>query len=309
MILLETCRRWIYANWLLIFLLAVCITRLWLMPLPSSFWTDETGTAFVVQRPADPSLAVVPQVPASLYYVFPRITDRLFGFSEISYRVPSVLLMGVALFIIGRLAARLIHPGAAWFAVFACLAMADFNFYAVDARPYALGMCVAAASLYFLIEWLDTARWIPALLFVLFAALLWRVQLVFWAFYPVYPIYTFVRLSRSTTRVGWLRALLVYSLLALTLIPVALDALRVLRMASAHVFALPPGLRALLEASGWEWIALAALGFILARFLKWPVQRPVTLSAAALICAWWMWMPLCLFAYSRLTPTVLFIPR
>jgi hypothetical protein len=311
---LETCRRWIYANWLLIFLLAVCITRLWLMPLPSSFWTDETGTAFVVQRPADPSLTVVSQVSASIYFVFPRIADRLFGFSEISYRIPSVLSMAIALFIIGRLAARLIEPGAAWFAVFACLAMADFNFYAVDARPYALGICVTAASLYFLIEWLDTARWIPALFFVFFAALLWRTQLVFWAFYPVFPIYTLVRLlcpttARSTTRVGWLRAFFVYCLLALALVPVVFDALGVLRTARTHVFAAVPGLRVLLEASGWEWIALAALGFVLARLLKWPAQRPVTLSAAALICVWWMWMPLCLFAYSRLTSTVLFIPR
>jgi hypothetical protein len=305
----ETCRRWIYTNWLLIFLLAVCVTRLWLMPLPSSFWTDETGTAFVVQRPADPSLTVVSQVPASIYYALPRIADRFFGFSEISYRVPSMLLMGIALFVVGRLAARLIDPGAAWFAVFACLAIADFNFYAIDARPYALGICVAAASLWFLIEWLDTAHWIPALLFVLFAALLWRVQLVFWAFYPVYPIYTLVRLLRSTTKVGWLRVFLVYCLLALALVPVVFDALGVLRTAKAHVYAPVPGLRALLEVPGWEWIALAGLALVFAQFLKWRVQCTITLGALSLICLWWLWMPLCLFAYSRLTPTVLFIPR
>jgi len=316
---LETCRRWIYQNRLLMFLLAVCITRLWLMPLPSSFWTDETGTAFVVQRPADPSLTVVSQVPASIYYAFPHMAGRLFGFSEISYRVPSLLLMGIALFIIGRLAARLIDPGAAWFAVFACLAISDFNFYAIDARPYALGICVAAASLWFLIEWLDTGSWIPALFFVFFAALLWRVQLVFWAFYPVFAIYTLVRLVcsttarsatvRSTTKVGWLRACLVYCLLALALIPVAFEALAILRTAKAHVIASVPGIRSFLQAPGWWWIALAALAPVFARFLKWRVQRPVTLSAITLICAWWLWMPLCLFVYSRLTTTVLFISR
>jgi uncharacterized membrane protein len=153
--------------------------RLWLMPLPFSFWTDETGTVFVVEHPADPSLAPVPRVPASIYFALPRAAGRLFGFSEVSYRFPSVLLMGIALFIVGRLAARLIQPDAAWFAVFACLALSDLDYYAADARPDALGICVTAASLYFLIEWLDTARWRPALLFPLFAALLWRVQLVF----------------------------------------------------------------------------------------------------------------------------------
>jgi hypothetical protein len=307
---LEICRRWIYVNRLVIFLLAVCITRLWLMPLPSSFWTDETGTAFVVQRPADPSLAAVPQVPASLYYVFPRIADRLFGFSEISYRIPSLLLMAIALFIVGRLAARLIEPGAAWFAVFACLAMADFNFYAIDARPYALGICVTAASLYFLIEWLDTTRWIPALLFLFFAALLWRVQLVFWAFYPVFAIYTFVRLSRSTTNVGWIRALGVYGLLALTLIPVAFEALAVLRTAKAHVIAPVPGPRYLLQVVPWGLIAVcAAVVWLFSRFSKWRIKRPASLSAIMLICSFWLWMPLCLFAFSRITVTALVVPR
>ena len=126
----------IQSNWLPILLLAVCITRFWLMPLPSSFWTDETGTFFVVQRPNDASLAVAPQVPASIYYVLPRAADRLFGSSEASYRIPSLLLMGIALLIIARLAARLIHPDAAWFAVFACFVIPNFNFYAADARPY-----------------------------------------------------------------------------------------------------------------------------------------------------------------------------
>ena len=114
---LESCRRWIHSNWLLIVLLAVCFTRLWLTPLPSSFWTDETETVFVVHRPADPSLAAA-RIPPSIYYALPRAAESLFGFSAISFRIPSVLLMGIAFFIIGRLAARLIDPDAAWFAVF-----------------------------------------------------------------------------------------------------------------------------------------------------------------------------------------------
>src|SRR5580704_11871158 len=106
-------------NLLLGFLLAACITRMWLMPLPSSFWVDEMATVFVVQHGANhPSFAVAPQVPDSIYYQLPRASEALFGFSEAAYRLPSVLLMGLALFLIARLAARLIHPNAAWFAVF-----------------------------------------------------------------------------------------------------------------------------------------------------------------------------------------------
>src|SRR5271169_3298394 len=101
-------------NLLLGLLLAACITRLWLMPLNSSFWVDEMATVFVVQHGANhPSFAVAPQVPDSIYYRLPQAAERLFGFSEISYRLPSVFLMGIALFLIARLSARLIAPEAA----------------------------------------------------------------------------------------------------------------------------------------------------------------------------------------------------
>ncbi len=307
---LETCPRWILSNRLLIFLLALCIARLWLMPLPSSFWTDETGTYFVVQRPQDPSFAVAPQVPASIYYVLPRAAERVFGFSEISYRIPSVLLMGIALFMIGRLAVRLIDPGAAWFTVFACFVMPDFNYYAADARPYALGIFVTVASLYFLIDWFDTARWRSALGFVVFAALLWRVQLVFWAFYPVFLIYALVRLFLAGTKVGRLRVLLVGSVLSLALIPVVFDALRILQSAKSHSFAPIPGFRAWLHYFPWKPLAFClGLPWLAAQFLKWRRQTPAPADALALIAAWWIWMPLCLFAYSRMTGTVLFVPR
>src|SRR5580704_6359927 len=121
-------------NLLLGLLLAACITRMWLMPLPSSFWVDEMATVFVVQHgPNHPSFAVAPQVPDSIYYQLPRAAESLLGFSEVAYRLPSILLMGLALFLIARLAARLIHPNAAWFAVFACLALRGTNYYADDA--------------------------------------------------------------------------------------------------------------------------------------------------------------------------------
>jgi hypothetical protein len=303
---IETCRRWASSNRLQVFLLTVCIVRLWFMLLTGSFWTDETGTAFVVRLPGDASLSVAPQVPASIYYALPRAIDRLFGFSEISYRIPSVLLMGIAFFIIGRLAARLIDPGAAWFAVFLCFAMTDFNYYAVDARPYALGICVTVASIYFLIEWLDTARWQPALLFLLLGAFLWRVQLVFWAFYPVFAVYTLVRLGR----VGWPRAILVYCLLALALIPVAFEALHILGSAKAHIIVPIPNLRSLAHSVAWKPIAFClGLAWLAGWLFKWKVQRPASREAITLIVVWCLWMPLCLWAFSIVTGTVLFVPR
>ncbi len=252
----------------LVLVLALCIARLWLMPLPSSFWVDEMVSAFVIHfGPAHPSLAVAPQVTETVYYWLPRTAERLFGFSEVAYRVPSLIVLGIALWLIARLAARLIHPQAAWFAVFACLALKGFNYEAADARPYALGTCAGAASLFFLVRWLDAARRRDAVLFIAFAALLWRVHLVFWPFYAIFAVYLAVRILRSETSVTWIQAAVAFAILSLTLVPVALDAIRLMHEAREHVVADLPGIRELRRTLKFLLIAQCAGGALLAAFL------------------------------------------
>ena len=297
---------------LLPLLLAACVARLWLMPLPSSFWVDEMATVFVVQHgPNHPSFAVAPQVPDSIYYQLPRAAESLFGFSEISYRVPSVLLMGLALFLIALLAARLIHPGAAWFVVFVCLSMRGINDQAADARPYALGTCLAAASLWFLIRWLDSAHWWDAALFIATGALLWRVHLLFWPFYIVLFVYAGTRLLRHEARAGWLSTLAVFVLLGIALLPVLVDALNLFRHATSHVIVALPTLRDLRVSLKFGIILICGAGaFVLSRLFKWPrVSSPVSTSALAVIAAWWLLQPLALFTVSLVTGSSMFVQR
>jgi hypothetical protein len=292
--------------------LAVCITRLWLMPLPSSFWVDEMATVFVVQHGGNhPSFAVAPQVPDSIYYQLPRAAQSLFGFSEISYRLPSVLLMGLALFLIARLAARLIHPGAAWFVVFVCLSMRGINDQAADARPYALGTCIAAASLLFLIRWLDSARWWDAALFIVLAALLWRVHLLFWPFYIVLAVYAAARLLRHETPAGWLSTVAVFALLGVALVPVLMDALNLFRHATSHVIVALPTLRDLRVQLKFGIILICGAGaFVLGRWRHWPRAANFTLSSSLLlVAAWWLVQPLALFAVSLVTGSSMFVAR
>lgn len=292
-------------------LLAACIARLWIMPLPSSFWVDEMATVFVVHHPGDPSLAVAPQVPDSIYYQLPRAAESIFGLSEIAYRIPSVLLMALALFFIALIAARLIDPGAAWFVLFVCLSMRGINDQAADARPYALGTCVAAASLWFLIRWLDSARWWDAAGFVVCGALLWRVHLLFWPFYIVLAIYAAVRLIRRDTRANRLATLGLFAIIGAALIPVVLDALNQFRRATEHVIVAQPTFRDLRVQLKFGIILICGLGaFVLSRLLKWP-RRPrfaVTSSVIA-IGAWWLLQPLCLFTVSHITGSSMFVAR
>lgn len=297
-----------FSRWALGALLAVCLFRLWLMPLGSSLWTDEIGTAFVVTHGAqDPSLAVAPQVPASVYYVLPRVSTRIFGESEIAYRLPSTLALGVALLLVGLLARRLVHRDAAWFAVFSCLALKGFDYEAADARPYALGTALACAALWGLVRWLDEmdlrvrrgpggpAHWVYAGLFVVLAAVLWRVHLLYWPFYVVLAIYAAMR--------GWRRALPPFAAVALLLIPVAVEAWGLRKDAGLHVMTAMPGWRALVDSLKPGLVAVMAVGAVFWR------RRKLESSSTVLILAWWLTVPLALFAFSRATGTSVFLER
>ena len=292
--------------------LALCIVRLWLMPLTSSFWVDETATAFVVHHGAgDPSLAIVPQVPASIYYVLPKVAEKLLGFSEVVYRLPSLLVMLVAIAVIWQLGAVLIHPDAGWSVVFACLSMRGFNYQAADARPYGLGTCVAALSLLFLIRWLNEAHWRDAFLFLVMAALLWRVHLIFWPFYVVLALYTIIRLARRDTPVGWLPASGVFLMLGVLLVPVVLNADFIYGHAQQHVIAEQPTLRNLAYSLHLGMTAgFMAGAWLLARWRGWLFRGWNFLSAPlALIVGWWLCQPLYLFVFSWVTGNSLFVQR
>ncbi len=293
-------------------LLALCVARLWLMPLPSSFWVDEMATVFVVREGAgDPSLRVAPQVPQSIYYALPRASQTLLGISEWAYRLPSLLAMAAALLLVARLAARLIHPQAAWLAVVGCLALRGFDYQAADARPYALGTLVACVALWFLVRWLDSGGWRDALLFLAAAALLWRVHLVFWPFYLVFALYAGVRLARRETPVPWWQATVVFGLTGLALLPVLFTAVRLFREAAVHVVVPVPGGRALVDALKLGLVAVCGLGaWAAARLFRWRTDVPPPgVSALVLIVCWWLCQPLGLFAFSRLTGASVFVPR
>ena len=293
-------------------LATAAVYKLWILPLPSSFWVDEMVTAFIVHYgPSHPSLAAAPQVTATLYYWLPWAAERLWGFSEVAYRIPSTLSMGLALFLLARLARRLIHPGAGWFVIFAALTLRGINYEADDARPYALATCVALGAAWFLVRWLDTARWLNALGYIVCAALLWRVHLILWPFYLVLVSYTLLRVFRAETAVPWWSVAAVYAVVGAALIPVLVTTLKLLAETKAHViFTQPPTWREFGGSYKFVLVAGAGVGaWLLSLLFKWPLRKPVSGTALALILGWWACQPLALFAFSLLTGNNVFVTR
>ena len=298
-------------NLLLTATLAVIVIRFWLMPMPSSFWVDEMGTVFVVHHGAsDPSLRAAPQVADSIYYALPALAEKLLGFSEISYRLFSLLAMGGSLFVIARIASRCIHPEAAWFAVFACLSSRNFNYQAADARPYALGTFILSCAVYLLIRWLDSGRARDAALFAAPAILLWWVHLIFWPFYLIFGIYAGVRIFVRETAAGWAQILVTFTVVGAGILPVALRALSLLHAAASHVIVAPPVLADLsLQLKIAMLTGLCSVAFLLGRYFHWEFPQPVSVATLALAAGWWLIDPVAVYGFSRLTANSIFVPR
>ncbi len=298
-------------RWLLPVLLALMIVRLWLAPLPSSFWLDETATVFVAQHGAHHTSlnAVAPQAWQSWYYAIIRAWGLLFRFSETATRVPSVLAMLLVLALVARISARLIHPDSAWFAAFACLALPGLDYQAANARPYALGMCLFAAAVLFLIRWLDAAAWLDALLFLACVTSVLYTHLLFWPSCLVFPIYAVLRIARGKSAIGWARAALVFVCWALALIPVFIQTIGLLSEAGAHVIASSPSLWRFLGALHLPLIGGCAAGaWLLGRIRKAkPAPLMLTVPSLALVAAWWFCQPVFLFLFSRLSGESVFV--
>lgn len=297
-------------KWLQWLLLAVCVARYWLAPLDGSYWVDETVTGFVVTHGGGhPSLAIAPQVPQSIYYALPAAVRALGFQSEAASRLPSVLAMGAALFLCARIAMRLIHPECGWAIVMASFLLRGFSDTATDARPYALGLCMASLSVWALIGWLDGGRWREGLMFLASAALLWPTHPVYWPFYLVYALYAGARLWRGESVVPWPKVLGVFTALGLFLAPVAWRALVLAREAQAHVIVPPPDARQLRYALKFGLVIAALPGaWILQKVVRRPAA-PWSLSTGVLALGWWFVHPLCLYGYSVATGHSVFLPR
>jgi 4-amino-4-deoxy-L-arabinose transferase-like glycosyltransferase len=182
--------------------LAAVVARVWVMQLRSSLWLDETATFWEVKE----GLAQVAARSAMWreWPVYPFLAGlgHTLGSSEAFLRLPSLLAMGVATFLLYRLGRRAVGREAALAAVvvFACHPQVAFS--AADARAYAVALALAMGAMIALVRWMDTGRLAHAVAYVALAALTEYTHNLFATMFAVHLIYALIRL-RTGARVGW----------------------------------------------------------------------------------------------------------
>jgi 4-amino-4-deoxy-L-arabinose transferase-like glycosyltransferase len=146
---------------------------LWILPLRSSFWTDETVTGFVVQNGFRNMLhrafEFQPMFPT--YYLIAWVARTIGGMREWVLRLPSIIAMAAATVIVARIGRRLFDREAGILAAVVFAISPQGVRIAGDARPYALGILALVVATFWLIRWLDTGDLRTAIGYVVAAAL------------------------------------------------------------------------------------------------------------------------------------------
>jgi hypothetical protein len=177
-----------------------CAIGLWIPWLHSSFWLDETGTAWVVNGSLGDAIrrsGFEGQTP--LYYVIAWFARHLPGPQELALRLPSLIAVVLTTFVVYRLAKRLFNPEAAilaagFFAMGPGVASAASN-----ARPYAFGLLLIVSATFFLVRWMDEGRWMDGAVYVILAALTLYSNYVFGLSLLPHLLYVVLRFRRNAS--------------------------------------------------------------------------------------------------------------
>jgi 4-amino-4-deoxy-L-arabinose transferase-like glycosyltransferase len=292
----------------LVRLIAVCAALLWVLPMHSSLWLDETGTFWIAKdRIADAiARAWFWSGQSPFYYLIAWLALRVGGTSEIILRTPSLVCMAGATAILVFAGARLIdrETGLLGALVFVCFE--ETVFAASDARPYALALLMLMAQMLMLLRWLDRGRFRDAAAYAIFAALtvyahpLFAVGLVAPALYALW---------RSSQKLAVAATWIATAVLCLPLAPQLLD---FYRNRQSKTFTGTPHANQFFESLTPATAVTSILSGLLLAYLlipgitvRWPADRPKTM----LLTAWAVFTPAVYFALGLFTDIKPFLPR
>src|SRR5262249_40515495 len=139
---------------------ALMILALWLRPITSSLWVDETGTWWVIEGGLRQVVqrADAVQGQSALYYVLLWAWAHVAGHSELALRIPSLVFSLMSTWIVYLIAKRVLDREAGLLAIVTYAAWHQVVFEASNARPYALATLFVVTAAWSLITWLDGGR-------------------------------------------------------------------------------------------------------------------------------------------------------
>jgi mannosyltransferase len=208
---------------------AVTAARLWLPQLGSSFWLDETSTAWLIDGSLGETVgrSFRYQGGSTLFLIVEWLVDRVAGRGEIALRLPSVLGMAATAWFVYALGRRLYDRWAGLLAAGVLVCLPAIAFAASDARPYALALATSSGSALALVRWMGSRRLRDGALYAAAVAATVLLHYVFLLALAAQAVFVAYRL-RAGYRIDARTVAPVAGLLALFLLPATPTFLRVL---------------------------------------------------------------------------------
>lgn len=282
--------------------------------LRESLWLDETMTYWVVtgSLPEAMHKGFFMQGPGLLYFLVVWCFVSVFGSSEVVLRAPSVISLLALAGVTTLLAKKIVGKQLAVFAVLILLSFSSVSTAGVDARPYALALCLVTVSVYFLVRWTSdgdkNARSYHAF-FAVLAVYSHGIMLPIFLFYGLYHL--ILRLLRND-RLPLRSIILTYAVAGIFLSPALCQLFVIYQKRNIMSFAPAPTVADLFFTwVPWDILALL-LAVILLRLASSKPRDIVALpkkEAVMLLLLWHLLPPLVLFIWSVLSGASVYSPR
>ena len=296
-------------------MLALSALRLWISPLRSSFWIDETGTAWTIKGGFSDLLHhlgnhLFPQT--SVYAVMMWGWSQVAGFSEASLRLPSVLASAASAVLFYGLGKKLVGSTASLYAVLLLITLPHISYTASDARPYAWAILTLVWTFYERVKWIESGRVSNALLYGIGCGLTVDFSFFFGAALAGDLVYLAVAHRRKGRRFPKTMALS-YAAALIVMLPSVRTLLPVIDRLALHIVVPAPNLTDFaLALVPPRWILAALFGTAIAWLMGAGRFTAVFNSGQhvfLMLALWAFSPPTLLFLYSVTGHHSLFLPR
>ena len=295
--------------------LAVSIA-LWFLAIRAPLDIDETGSYWQICAGIAKIWPRQFLFPASAPYSYILwFWSRLFGTSEIVLRIPSVLAMLGAVYLLYRSAREMFDRESALFAAVVFSLHPLIHFASIDVHPYAFAALAINAAIFILLRLRhNDSNWLAALFGLSAACIVWF-QFLFGAILPVLVV-GFFAIKLSNRRTAWRQFGVALAVFVLVFLPSVPELLYLIHTGETHAVAAWPFLEVLVLLVAPALMAPVYLCFEVIALLvaKFSTRQRDSLRhldrSQTLLCAALGLVPaLILFGVSLGRPVQVFIPR
>lgn len=245
--------------YLIYFLTLAASVSSWFLAIRSPLYVDETYSYWQI---SDGFWGILPRQILSfpVYSYILWFSTKIIGASEIALRIPSILAMLGAVYLLYLAARELFSRDVAFIAAIIFCLHRIVVYEAIDVRPYAFAiLAVNAAILVMLRLRRSNSNWLAALFGFLAACIIWF-HFTFATILPALILCFFITKFRDP-KTMWRQFGIATAAFALAILPVIPRFLYVFRASRTLVYEPPSTLMNLAGtfAPGWSWVALGVI--------------------------------------------------